>query len=193
MNSFFTKTLTGWDDTALPKRSESLWSIDGDYAKFPIVKKYTLNTPSNGLRGYTGNNPDVLIEKFLTDEDALFSWLLDYNKEPNDKIVRLFSLTETTHIQIFKYDNGEINEVEIDRNNLKTSDEIIEMILTNPSFKSLKERAEEIAKENEKAAIEEFNDRKKTVRLNNFKMWQSLNEKYLSGEFKEFLEMAETK
>lgn len=192
MNSFFTKTVTSWDDNA-PKKTEALWSIDGDFAKFPIIKKYTLYTPSNGLRSYTGNNPDVLIEKFLTDEDALFSWLLDYNKEPNDKIVKLFSLTETTHIQIFKYDNGEINEVEIDRNDFRTPEEIIEMILSNPVFESLKERAEYIAKENEKAAIEEFNDRKKTVRLNNFKMWQSLNEKYLAGEFEEFLEMVETK
>ena len=191
ISNYFSRSFSTWDDIPTGK-SEPLYEVDGDFIKFPMNKKYTLFTPSNGLRGYKGTNIDVLIEVFLSDEDALFSWLLDYNANPVENTGG-FMISETTSIQIFKYEDGEILEHEISTVQIKNAEETLEIVLSNPSFNSLVERAKEIAKENEKAAIDEFKDRKKTLRLNNFKMWQSLHEKYLAGEFNEFFETEKTK
>lgn len=186
ISNYFSKSISTWDDNPT-RASQRLYKVDGNYIKFPMSKKYTLFTPSNGLRGYKGTNIDVLIESFLTDEDALFSWLLDYNANPEENRGG-FMISETISIQILKYEDGDILDYEISTAQVKDSEETLQMILNHPSFNSLVERAQEIAKENEKNAILEFNDRKKTLRLNNFKMWQSLHEKYLAGEFNEFFE-----
>jgi hypothetical protein len=188
-SNFFSTSISGWDSIPIQK-TQPIYEIDGDFVKFPISKKYTLFTPSNGLRGYKGTNIDVLIETFLTDEDALFSWLLDYNVNPTENKGG-FMISETTSIQILKYEDGGFLEHEILTTQVKDSEETLQLVLNHPSFNSLVQRAEEIAKENEKNAILEFNDRKKTLRLNNFKMWQTLHEKYLAGEFNEFFEETE--
>jgi hypothetical protein len=150
ISNYFSKSISTWDDTSI-RKSQHVYEVDGDFIKFPMSKKYTLYTPSNGLRGYKGTNIDVLIESFLTDEDALFSWLLDYNANPTENGAG-FMISETTSIQILKYEDGELLEHEISTIQIKNAEETLEMVLSHPSFNSLVERAEEIAKENEKAA-----------------------------------------
>jgi hypothetical protein len=175
---------TGYDST--PMKSEPLYTIDNDNAIFPITIKYTLCTPLFGTltnKDFQGLNYNVLIEKFITNEDMLFDWFSTRKYSSTG-----FKIIETKCIQVLKYEDGRILDFDISSNILFNEDETVNMILSHPSFQTLKERAEEIAKKNEEDGIKEFNSRRKTIKENMYLNWKHLNKKYLLGEFKEFEE-----
>jgi hypothetical protein len=177
-------TNTTYDTT--PRKSEPLYIIDGDKTIFPTSDRYTLYTPVFGTLTYqdfTGSNYNVLIEKFMTNEDMLFDWINHHKCSSGG-----FKIIELKSIQILKYEDGTTFDVDISNETIFNEDETVAMITNHPAFKTLKERAEEIAKKNEEDSIKEFANRRRTVKENNYLTWKMLNEKYLAGEFKEFEE-----
>jgi hypothetical protein len=177
-------TTTSYDPN--PMKSEHLYIIDGDKAIFPTSIRYTLCTPIFGTlthKDLQGSNYNVLIEKFMTSEDMLFDWINHHKCSSGG-----FKIIELKSIQILKYEDGTTFDVDISNETIFNEDETVALITNHPAFETLKERAAEIAKENERLSIEDFANRRKTVRENNYRTWKMLNDKYLAGEFKEFEE-----
>jgi hypothetical protein len=119
----------------------------------------------------------------MTDENMFFAWINDHKCSSGG-----FKIIQTRSIQAALYEDGSTYDIGISNETIFNEDETVALITNHSAFETLKERAAEIAKENERLSIEDFANRRKTVRENNYRTWQMLNEKYLAGEFKEFTE-----
>ena len=175
---------TSYDNIELT--SEPLHVIDGNKAIFPTSVRYILCTPIFGSltsKDLEGSNYNVLIEKFIINEDMLFDWINNHECSAVG-----FKIIEITSIQVVKYEDGTTLDYDILRKTIFDEFETISMILNYPGFETLKQRANEIAKENELIAIQEYKNRRKTVIENNYLTWKMLNAKYMAGEFKQFEE-----
>ena len=154
---------SSYDNTSL-RSSEPLYTITDDTAVFPIISKYTLNIPFLGSLCNTelrGVNYKVLIENFMTDENMLFNWINERACSSEG-----FKIDKITSIQVLKYEDGEILDIDISKQTIFNKHETVAMIKNHPAYQTLKERADEIAKENENLAMQEFESNRKIVKEN---------------------------
>jgi hypothetical protein len=137
------------------------------------------------------DSPEKLVEQFLWDEDAVINWINDDIKKDLPMLSQ-FQIRKIEKITLLKGKTEESDrflrtEYQISSEIVMEEREIIDMIKAHPKYVQLKNRAEQIAKENEILAIDAEKQRKQHLVRNNYEMWKALNAKKEAGEFDEFL------
>jgi hypothetical protein len=137
------------------------------------------------------DSPENLIEQFLWNEDAVFSWMHDdiMNDLPN---LPRFQIRRVDKITLIKGKSVESDrflrtEYQISTEVVMEEAEIIEMIKSHPRYEKLVVRSKQIAEENEKIALQTEKQRKEHLVKNNYEMWKILNAKMEAGEFNEYM------
>jgi hypothetical protein len=137
------------------------------------------------------DSPENLIEQFLWNEDAVFSWMHDdiMNDLPN---LPRFQIRRVDKITLIKGKSVESDrflrtEYQISTEVVMGEAEIVEMIKSHPRYEKLVVRSKQIAEENEKIALQTEKQRKEHLVKNNYEMWKILNAKMEAGEFNEYM------
>lgn len=182
-----------------------MFTVEDGVFKCPVTTYYTMNTPYQWNRQFSRvqepalnweyrelqDTPEKLIEQFLWDENAVFSWINDNLKKDLPGLSQ-FQIMKVEKITLIKGKTPEADrflrtEYQISSEIFMEEAEIIEMIKAHPKYTELQNRAEKIAKENEIIAQESEKQRKAHLVQNNYEMWKVLNAKKEAGEFDEFM------
>jgi len=176
---------------------EKMYTIEDGIFKCPIVTYYqmkgffgsTFNNFQTNIESYQHDSIDSLIDDFLKNENALFNLI---NEESN-VIDSQYGISKIQKITIFK-NNDRLSkpffntEHQISSEVFMDGKEFIEKVKSHSKFTEYQTRAIEIAKENERIAIQAEKERKSNILKNNYEMWKTLNAKKEAGEFNEFLD-----
>ena len=179
---------------------EKMYTVEDGIFKCPIITYYRMEGPFYGLYNKFNisielvqhESIDSLIEDFLKNENALITLDNAITSSVSPAKIKSYKILKIQKITIFKSNNPENSpflktEQQISSEVFMKGDEFIERVYSHPKFKEYQTHAIEIAKENERIAIQADKERKSNVLKNNYEMWKALNAKKEAGEFNEFL------
>lgn len=192
---------------------EKMYTIEDGVFKCPIVTYYQMKGMWSGLKTSTFYNKfqtnieslqhdsvDSIIDEFLKNENALFNLINDASGVitpagviDSPAIIEQYTILKIQKIIIFKTDDPSskpffTTEHQISSEAFMNGKEFLEKVQSHPKFTEYQTRAIEIAKENERIAIQAEKERKSNILKNNYEMWKTLNAKKEAGEFNEFLD-----